>query len=155
MFQFRKRVPTATPEPNQAPQAVDLTDGRLGSFAAPAPALPGQVTATVAAIGAEGVASTLSGHTLAAEVQPQANTGDTGSHDTKPAASAPNAPQTSEDLLGEKARRMNLVGGNDLAASVDQAVRRALARHLPKLSEDLVGEVSRSTRGSLLLLLKS
>ena len=148
MFQFRKRVTTATSEPDQAPQAIDLASGRPGSLAAPAPALPGQVTAMDAAIDGGAVANTLGGHTLAADVPVQAPS-------ISPAPKAAAAPTTSEDLLGEKARRMNLVGGNDLAASVDQAVRRALARHLPKLSEDLVGEVSRSTRGSLLLLLKS
>jgi hypothetical protein len=50
---------------------------------------------------------------------------------------------------------MNLVGGNDLAASVDQAVLRALARHLPEVQPELASQVARSTHGALLLLLKA
>lgn len=59
------------------------------------------------------------------------------------------------DLLGEQARRMNLVGGEALAASVEQAVRRALAKHLPQVGAEAVSEVARSTRGALLMMLKA
>ncbi len=142
MFQFRKR--TQDIPPGGAGASVEEEPSALRPE--PGPTLLGRAEAE-------------DGSDPAARgTQPAAARG--GADDTTagdPATQGPARPAGSADpdLLGDQARRMNLVGGEALAASVEQAVRRALAKHLPSVGTDIAGEVARSTRGALMVMLKA
>lgn len=151
MFQFRKRAQGGEPGSLGAPvreTPAPAVQGGNGSLQPPETVPPG-------------------GRARTAGPGSGPRPGPVGPAGGRPRAESPAGPQrpptandevnapSSQDLLGEHSRRMNLVGGSELAASIDQAVAQALARHLPDVSPEAAREVARSTRGALLLLLKS
>lgn len=148
MFQFRKRAQDAPSGPLGASIVAGAGAPRTGTGAGPAPPLPSRLG------GIQGQAIVpLRALREDAEMPELVPVGDLAGSAPKRGTEGAETPV--EELLGDKARRMNLVGGDALAASVEQAVRRALARHLPGVGADLANEVARSTRGALLMMLKA